>query len=197
MNFPCMEERLFEFLEQHISLTDEDRHLFMSLDLFREVKKGSSLLNEGEYAKESYFVIQGCLRSFYLREGEEKTTGFFQEEEGLVPESLITGKPSRYYISAEEDTVLLVSTPGMEAEVFQKVPKFESLCRVLGEKELARQQTAHDDFVTASPEERYLMLLKQKPQLLQRVPQYQIASFIGVKPESLSRIRRRQKETLE
>ncbi|WMX12966.1 MULTISPECIES: Crp/Fnr family transcriptional regulator [unclassified Aureispira] len=186
-----MEAALFQFLAKHIVLTEEEKVALLDFDLFRTYPKGHILLHEGAFAQAAYFVIKGCLRCYYLDEGEEKTTAFYMEEEGVTPESLINQSPSTYYISCEETSVVLVSTPQMEQTIFQKFPKFETLCRILSEKELANQQVAFAKMFNSTPEERYLHLIKTKPQLLQRVPQYQIASYIGIKPESLSRIRKR------
>jgi len=188
-----MEEHLFRFLAKHIVLNEEEKEVLLGFDLFRTYPKGLLLLDEGGFSKEAYFVIKGCLRTYYLQDGLEKTIAFYTEEEGITPESLINQTPSKYCISCEEETILLVSTPKMEKLVFEKFPKFETLCRVLSEKELANQQLAFAKMFNATPEERYLHLMKTKPKLLQRVPQYQIASYIGVQPESLSRIRKRLK----
>jgi hypothetical protein len=79
----------------------------------------------------------------------------------------------------------------MEAEVFQKFPRFESLCRLLSEQLLDRKQRSFDEFRTSSPEERYLNLLRSRPDLPQRVPQHQLASYLGITPQSLSRMRAR------
>jgi hypothetical protein len=79
----------------------------------------------------------------------------------------------------------------METEMFQKFPKFESLCRILSENLVAKQQMDFDDFKISSPEERYINLVKKRPDLIQRIPQHQIASFLGIKPQSLSRIKAR------
>ena len=189
---PCtMEETLFRFLAQHITLEEAEKDHFRKLNLVREYTKGTVLLREGQYAKESYFVIRGCLRSYYLVDDEEKTTAFYLEEDSLAPESLMQQAPSEYYVVCEEDCLLLVANPAMEVEVFAKFPKFETLCRVLSEKELAKQQANMGTFMKSSPEERYLHLQKHRPQLLERVPQYHIASYVGVKPETLSRIRKK------
>ena len=75
--------------------------------------------------------------------------------------------------------------------MFQKFPKFETLCRVLSEDLLAKQQLNFDEFKLSSPEQRYLKLLEKRPDLIQRVPQHQLASFLGIKPQSLSRLRAR------
>lgn len=188
-----MEEEIFNYLTQFISLQEEEKQMFRELNLIKQYQKGDVLLREGRFAREYYFVMKGCLRSYYLVGGQEKTTAFFLEEESIAPESLVEQKPSEYYIRCEEDSTLLVATPDMEKRVFQAFPKFETLCRVLSERELSKQQTSLANFIRSTPEERYLDLQKNRPQLLQRVPQYQIASFIGVTPETLSRIRRKQK----
>jgi len=93
-----------------------------------------------------------------------------------------------------EDTILIISTPDMEAEMFSKFPKFETLCRILAEEILAKQQMNFDEFKTSSPEQRYLNLLQKRPDLIQRVPQHQLASYLGIKPQSLSRLRARIQE---
>ena len=74
---------------------------------------------------------------------------------------------------------------------FEKFPKFETLCRILSEDLLAKQQFDFDEFKTSSPEQRYLNLLERRPDLIQRVPQHQLASFLGIKPQSLSRLKSR------
>jgi hypothetical protein len=79
----------------------------------------------------------------------------------------------------------------MEVEIFSKFPKFETLCRILSEELLAKQQIDFDEFKTSSPEQRYLNLLQIRPDLVQRVPQHQLASYLGIKPQSLSRLRAR------
>ena len=121
----------------------------------------------------------------------KKTTAFYTEMEGLTPHTVISKSPSEYYINCIEDSILTVANPGMEAEIFQKFPKFETLCRILSEELLAKQQINFDAFKTSSPEQRYLNLLQKRPDLIQRVPQHQLASYLGMKPQSLSRLKAR------
>lgn len=149
------------------------------------------MLKEGEFSKDGYFVLKGCIRNYYIIEGEEKTTGFYTEMEGLTPQCVINKKASEYYIDCIEDSIVTISNPDMEMEIFKKFPKFETLCRILSEELLAKQQINFDQFKTSSPETRYLNLLQQRPDLVKRVPQHQLASFLGIKPQSLSRIRAR------
>ncbi|MES2382167.1 MAG: cyclic nucleotide-binding domain-containing protein [Bacteroidota bacterium] len=186
-----MQDILFDFISKYISLTEDEKNALVSLDLFRSVKKGSILLKEGQKSKESYFVIKGCIRTYYILDSEEKTTAFYTEMDTLTPPCVVNKTPSEYYISSTEDTMLLVSNIDMSVEVNSKFPKFDIMCRMLSEELLAKQRIDFDEFKTSSPEQRYLNLLQNRPDLIQRVPQHQLASYLGIKPQSLSRLRAR------
>ncbi|WP_412476260.1 Crp/Fnr family transcriptional regulator [Flavobacterium sp. TBRC 19031] len=186
-----MKNILFDFISKYITLTDDEKDAIVSLDIFRSVKKGTTLLKEGQKSKESYFVLKGCIRVYYILDSEEKTTAFYTEMEALTPPSVVNKTPSDYYVSCVEDTILLVSNTDMEAEVNSKFPKFEIMCRKLSEELLAKQRIDFDQFKTSSPEQRYLNLLQTRPDLIQRVPQHQLASYLGIMPQSLSRLRAR------
>lgn len=184
-----MQDLLIDYISQYIELDEKEKEAITSLDIFRTTKKGQILLHEGKHSTNGYFVLKGCIRSYYVIEGDEKTTAFYTEMEGITPQCVIDNKPSEYYISCVEDSILLISTPEMEKEIFQKFPKFESLCRILSEKIISKQLIDFDTFKILSPEKRYLNLLDKRPNLIQRVPQHQLASYLGVKPQSLSRIK--------
>ncbi|WP_304132432.1 Crp/Fnr family transcriptional regulator [Ignavibacterium album] len=186
-----MQDTLFNFIAKYISLTEEEKNAIISLDIFRSVKKGTVLLKEGQKSKDSYFVLKGCIRTYYIIDGEEKTTAFYTEMEGLTPPCVLSKTPSEYYVSCVEDTILTVSNSDMEAEMNSKFPKFETMCKMLSEELLAKKQIDFDEFKTSSPEQRYLNLLQKRPDLIQRVPQHQLASYLGIKPQSLSRLRAR------
>jgi CRP-like cAMP-binding protein len=186
-----MTDLLFDFLSKYVPLTEEEKNAITSLDIFHSVKKGTILLKEGQRTKESYFVLKGCIRTYYMIDAEEKTTAFYTEMEALTPPCVITQTPSEYYVSCIEDCILLISNADMEAEVNAKFPKFELLCRKLSDELLAKQRMDFDAFKTSSPEQRYLDLLEKRPDLIQRVPQHQLASYLGIKPQSLSRLRGR------
>lgn len=186
-----MQNILFDFISKYVSLTEEEKNAITSLDIFRSVKKGTVLLEEGQKSKNSYFVLKGCIRTYYVLDGEEKTTAFYTEMEALTPPCVISKTPSEYYISCIEDSILTVSNSDMELEINSKFPKFETVCRVLSEELLAKQRIDFDQFKTSSPEQRYLNLIQNRPDLIQRVPQHQLASYLGIKPQSLSRLRAR------
>jgi CRP-like cAMP-binding protein len=186
-----MQDKLFDFISKYVSLTEEEKNAILALNLFRTVKKGTSLLEEGQKSKDSYFVLQGCIRTYYIIDGEEKTTAFYTEMEALTPHCVVSNTPSKYYVSCVEDSILAVSNLDMEAEINGKFPKFDTMCRMLSEELLAKERIDFDEFKTSSPEERYQNLLQKRPDLIQRVPQHQLASFLGIKPQSLSRLRAR------
>ena len=186
-----MEKILFDFISKYISLSEDEKKAMVSLDIFRTFKKGTILLKEGQHSVDGYFVLKGCIRTFYIIDGEEKTTEFYTEMEGVTPNCILSKQPSEYFISCVEESILTVSNPDMEIEIFEKFPKFETLCRILSEQLLAKSQSTFDEFKTSSPEKRYLNLLQKRPDLLRRVPQHQLASYLGIKPQSLSRMRTR------
>ncbi len=186
-----MENILFDFISRYIDLNEEEKNALIELDIFKSFEKGTVLLERGQRSTDGYFVLKGFLRTYYVIDGEEKTTAFYTELEGLTPNCVLTKQPSEYYIACVEDSILTVANPDMEAEIFQKFPKFEKMCLVLSDELLARQQIDFDTFKTSSPEQRYLNLLDKRPDLIQRVPQHQLASFLGITPQSLSRLRSR------
>lgn len=186
-----MKETLFDFIEKYMILTEEEKNSIIDLNIFRTLKKGTVLLSEGQYSTESFFVLKGCIRTYYVVDGDEKTTEFYTEMEGISPPCVMSRQPSELYISCVEDSIVSFSNLGMEAEIFQKFPRFESLCRVLSEQLLSKNQRSFDEYKTSSPEQRYMNLLKNRPDLLNRVPQHQLASYLGIKPQSLSRLRAR------
>ena len=186
-----MKEFLVDYLDNFAKFSDEEKKSIMELIQLNNFKKGDILLESGKKTKNSYLVIKGCLRSYYIVDGEERTTEFFTEEDIITPVCSGDNSPSKYNIVCLEDSVLLVSNPELEAIGFSKFPQFEMLCRVMSEKAFTQKQHEFDSFKISNPEERYKQLLLDRPQLIQRVPQYQIASYLGIMPQSLSRLRKR------
>lgn len=189
-----MKDKLLNFISQYIELTENEKNILFSLDIFHSVKKKTVLLEQGKKINNGFFVLSGCLRTYYVVGGEEKSTGFYTEMEILSPHCVNDKKPSEYYIDCVEDSILVISNPDMEEEMFQKFPKFESLCRILSEELLAKEQLNFNEFKISTPEQRYSNLLAKRPDLVQRIPQRQLASYIGITPQSLSRIRTRMSQ---
>lgn len=187
-----MEDELSDLLTKFPSLNKEEVKAISENIIVRSVKKGTILLKEGAISKECYSVLKGCIRQYYIKDGEEKTTAFFIEGDAVASfSSYVNQIPSKHYLACVEDCSLTVGTKEKDEEMCLKFPKLEAIIRSEMEKNAGKAQEEHSLFIISSPEERYLYLLENKPELLNRVPQHQIASFIGIKPESLSRIRKR------
>lgn len=186
-----MQGLLFKYLDNIVKFSDEEKRSIMELILLNDYKKGAHVLEAGKKTQNSYLVLKGCLRSYYIVDGEERTTEFFTEEDIITPVCTSDNTPSKYNIVCLEDSVLLVSNPELETIGFSQFPQFEMLCRVMSEQALTQKQHEFDSFKILNPEQRYKKLLLDRPHLIQRVPQYQIASYLGIMPQSLSRLRKR------
>lgn len=186
-----MDEELIKFLSNYISLSEEEAKVFTEYHLVKKYPKGTILLEEGQLAKECYFVLDGCVRTYYSVDGEEKNTAFYMERQPITPVSYIKEKPSEYYVSCLEDCILSVCNDETTEELLEKFPNLKPVLAQISNDLLAENRITADDFKKLSPEEHYLKLLKTKPKLCNRIPQYHLASYLGIKPESLSRIRKR------
>ena len=186
------EHPIVKYISTFATLTLHEKEVIAESSDIRTFKKGSLLLSEGETNPLCYFLIKGIVRQYYLIDGEERTTFFYMDGEPVFTSSVSNqSTPSKFYLECLEECTLSVADSQKEVEMFKKYPRFESLCRIKTEDMLQEYQEMLASYITSSPEERYLQVLKKRPDLLHRVPQYQLASYIGVKPESLSRIRMR------
>ncbi|MCB9047361.1 MAG: Crp/Fnr family transcriptional regulator [Chitinophagales bacterium] len=173
-------------------LTDDEVQLIIDNTQLRSYKKGDIILREGQVSRECYFLLQGCIREYYIVDGEEKSTAFYTEGQPVTSfTSYSRQKPSKHFMVCAEDCIVTVGTDELEKEMCQMIPRLESVIRQEVEKATGEVQDDLAKFITSSPEERYKDLLDNRPELLNRIPQHQIASYIGVTPESLSRIRKR------
>lgn len=186
-----MTNSLEAFLSKHILLSKSEIEVIHNLNLISEIKKGTVLLKEGQQATKCYLVLQGCIRSYFIVDGEEKTTDFFTEGQPIVPVSYIHKQPSAYFLAAVEDCIISSGNEETNDIVRQQIPKMEELIRKFNEQLLAESQVKFEDYFMLSPRERYLKLQEARPELCQRVPQYLLASYLGIQPQSLSRIRRK------
>ncbi|MCB0629531.1 MAG: Crp/Fnr family transcriptional regulator [Saprospiraceae bacterium] len=186
-----MEDKIIAFITQYIPLTDDEIATIKEQNLIKYYKKGSTLLSEGEYSKECFFVLKGCIRSFHIIDGEERTTEFYTENQTINPVSYLTKEPSAYYLSCLEDSVIALGSDERNKKLLEKVPKLGSMIINLSSTLIAESSNSLDDFKNLSPEMRYRKLMETRPKLFQRVPLYHIASYLGITPESLSRMRKR------
>ncbi len=190
-----MENEILKYVSKFMSLSEEETRVITENICFQSFKKGTILLNEGNISKEGYFILKGCIRQYCIVDGEEKTTNFFTEEQWVLSRKSYMQKiPADHYFSCVEDCILVIGNAEKETRFYKRILKFpnlQSLSRAILEKEMSDYQDMLTTYITDTPEQRYIKLLNNRPGLIQRVPQHQLASYIGVKPESLSRIRKR------
>jgi CRP-like cAMP-binding protein len=158
----------------------------------KKFKKKSILLNAGQVSNEVYYLIKGCIRLFCEKDGEELSTYFFTENMFAGSyDSFLSRKPSKVAIETLEECEVLSLTHEAQEELYKVFPKMNEFIRKAIEQRFVLLHDLFISYLLNSPEERYLMLQKDRPKLLQRIPQHQIASFLGITPVSLSRIRNR------
>jgi CRP-like cAMP-binding protein len=187
-----MENELFIFLEKLHLFTDSEIDELGSLLTVKTVNKNTTIVKQGQICNVCYFVLKGCLRQYVMSDGVEKTIAFYTEEQAInFFTSSINKKASKSTLISLENSVLLVGNPEKDMEIFAKFPKLEHLTRKMMEEDFGRTQDSFSEFMTSTPEERYVSMLKKNPGLIQRVPLHQLASYLGITPESLSRIRKR------
>lgn len=141
-----MEDKVITFLRDYVSLSNEEAAVFKENSLVKEYPKGTILLREGELAKRCYFVLEGCVRTYYLVDGEEKNTAFYTEKQPIIPVSCIKGTPSEYYLSCLEDCILSVGTEEKTEELLDKLPHLESVIGKISNDLLADNRITSDDF---------------------------------------------------
>jgi CRP-like cAMP-binding protein len=186
-----MDNILVALMSQLTSLTEEETLAIEESFPIKTFIKGTYLLQEGQVATDAYFVVKGCIRTYKLVDGNEKTIDFFTENQSVANfSSLANETPSKYFLVCMEDTTVAIVNSVKELELYRKHPRFETFCRSGMEQMMGSQQDYFSEFMMLSPKERYLNLLNEKPDLIQRVPQYQLASYLGIEPETLSRIRK-------
>jgi CRP-like cAMP-binding protein len=187
-----MKQKLVEYFSQISPLTAEEAEAIKESSVIKNYKKGTFLLKEGQLATNTFFVFEGLIRQFVLADGEERTTTFFTENQWVISlNGFDESQPSQHYWLCEEDCVLLIGNDNSAQNIFKIHPRLESIARKIIENTFSEYQQMMMNYLKDSPEQRYLRLIETKPDLIQRIPQYQLASYIGVKPESLSRIRKR------
>jgi CRP-like cAMP-binding protein len=187
-----MYERIYANINRRIHLTDAEFDHFKTFLQPKTFKKKEFLLQAGEVSRHLAFVNEGCFRTYTIdKTGEEHILQFSLEDWWVGDAySALMLKPSRYFIeSLEESHVYLIDYQIIE-QMYADIPKFERFFRILSQNRFIALEERINGELSASAEERYLDLLTRYPTLPQRVPQQYIASFLGIQPPSLSRIRK-------
>lgn len=186
-----MYEPFYSFIQQLLPQFKIDLMLVEPLLESRKVHKGEFLFQEGDVCQFLGMTLKGCLRTFFLKDGKEFTLFFHPEHQAFGEyESFRKQKPACFSCQAIEETeVLLINYQVLN--VIEEAPDGQKLLRLFAEDLAFMLRDKLLSLYRDTPEQRYLNLLRTEPQLLQRIPQYYLASYLGIEPESLSRLKRR------
>jgi CRP-like cAMP-binding protein len=186
-----MYEALIKNLTRFVSLTEAEAEIASSLFTYRKFRKHQFLQQEGEVARYETFILKGLARTYELDAKGGEHIIQFSIEDWWVGDlySFLSGQPSRYNIDCLEETEVLQITCEQQELLFQKVPKLERHFRIMIQNAYVAVINRVAGTLAKSAAERYRDFIETYPHIEQRVPNHQIASYLGITPQSLSRIR--------
>lgn len=182
---------ILDNISKIVLLTEEEQSLFLSKTESHHFKSKTILHNAGEICKESYFVNSGLLRSFTINDNIVEYVLHFACEGWWIGDmySLLSQKPGNLFIEVIEDSEVVVLSKENQEQLYLEIPKLERFFRILTENSLVAHQERLMDNLSLSAVERFEKFCKRYPTLIQRVPQKQIASHLGVTPEFFSKMK--------
>ena len=184
---------ILQNIAKHVSLTSEEETLFLSKTETKFVKAKTILLSSNEIAKHTYFVNSGILRSFNINDNIIEHVLHFACEGWWIGDmySYISEKPGNLFIEVLEDAEIVSISKENHQQLYREIPKLERFFRILAENSLVSHQERLMDNLSLTAEERFEKFCAKYPTLIQKVSQKQIASYIGVTPEFLSKLKKR------
>ncbi|HEX8460488.1 MAG TPA: Crp/Fnr family transcriptional regulator [Segetibacter sp.] len=187
-----MFEVLFKTINEKVLLTDEEQEVCKTFFTPKKLRKKQYLLQQDDISRYTAFVEKGALKSYTVDEkGNEHILQFALEGWWASDMySFITSEPASYNIDALEDCELLLLSQQSSEAMMQKLPKMERYFRLLGQNAIVAMQRRMIGSLSQSAEEKYSKLVSTYPNIVQRVPQHMIASYLGITPETVSRIRK-------
>jgi CRP-like cAMP-binding protein len=181
---------LKEYIQNFSGLSDESWQLLSKCLTEVNFDKGAEILSQDEVCNSIYFIISGCCRSYSIKDGKEINTAFFFENDFVTNiKSLTSGNRSEYTIKAYENVKALKLDKFKLLEAYKSSQEIEAFGRKILEHLIQKQEDHSNSFKLLTPSERYFDLLDKQPDFLQRVSLTQIASYLGISRETLSRIR--------
>jgi CRP-like cAMP-binding protein len=187
------ENLILAHVHKHITLTKEEESFFISLFEQKAIRKRDILLKAGDICRHSTFVVDGALKG-YTRDSETNDHVInFAVKDWWIADlySLISQKPAVLTIEALADSHILMLSKDKQEQLYTRVPKFERFFRILVENSLVASQQRLINNLTLTAEERYLHFIKTYPFVLECAPLHNIATYLGITPEFLSKIRRK------
>jgi CRP-like cAMP-binding protein len=185
------EEAIIKNISKHITLDEEEKKYFMGILHYKKLERGKVLIMHGDVARNQYFVINGCLRNYSVDENGKEHIIAFAPADWWISDlySYITETPAEHILDALIPTeVFEISKKDME-EVYIRIPKFERFFRILFQNAIVNQMKRIGQVISVPAEERYKAFIKQYPGIYEQIPLKHIASYLGMSPEFLSKIR--------
>lgn len=181
---------LLQSISKHVQLTEQEQHLLVEASQNRHIKKKQMLVQEGSVHHFTSFVLSGCLRLYAIdKNGYEHILQFAPSGWWMGDiRSLLSGEPGVLNIDALEDTEIVTIEKSAMDELYKTIPSLERFFRILAENSLATYQHRLIDNLSLSAAERYKNFCKRYPTLIEQLPQKQIAAYIGVTPEFMSKM---------
>jgi CRP-like cAMP-binding protein len=188
-----MYELFFQKLNEKLTFTQEEQELIKTYLTPKKIRKKQYLLQEGDVCKIIAFVEKGALRAYSIGEKGAEHIIQFALEGWTISDlySFMTGEPATYNIDALEDSELVLISKSAQEELLKKVPKYESYIRMQLTGAYLAMQKRLTSIISLPLEERYSNFTSIYPNIVQRVPQHMIASYMGLTPETLSRVRKK------
>lgn len=180
------------FINSYVSLAPEEETILLSKASHRKYLKGQYVVQQGDICKYSGFIISGCTRTFYVDDDGQEHIVMFSKENWWASEigSFVTQTPSDYNVQCIENTELIQLSYSDQEALFKEIPKLERFFRLILEKAFVASQKRIITSFSLTAKEQYLNFKKQYPKLEQRIPQYMVASYLGISKEFLSRIKK-------
>lgn len=187
-----MFETFQKYLNNKVQLSDEQNELVRSVAVQKRIRKKQYLIQEGEIWDSYIFVCSGCLRQFRIDQKNAEWTLYFALENWWLtdPESRLSGEPTIFNIDALEDSVVLIFGKQDFNMLKKVIPEFSDLIELLVYRNLIATQNRLYDLVSKTAEERYSYLIFTHPVCVNRAPLHMIASYLGLSPFTVSRIRK-------
>ncbi len=184
-------QAFISFINKYITLTKKEETILLSKVTHRKYLKGQYVVQQGDLCKYSGFVISGCTRTFYLNDEGQEHIVMFSAENWWASEigSFVTQTPSDYNVQCIEDTELIQLSYNDQEVLFKEIPKLERFFRLILEKAFVASQKRIVRNFSLTAKEQYLQFKIDYPELEQRIPQYMVASYLGITKEFLSKIK--------
>ena len=189
---PLMIEILFKHIEQKVSLTPTDKEMINAFFIRKRLRKKQYLLQEGDVCKYLSFVAKGLIRTYNVDEKGDEHMSVFGWEGWWISDfnSFLSAEPAVFNIDAIEDTeLLMISRPDYD-DLTLKVPIMDRYFRILFQNSLVTKERRLMSSITHTAEQKYIQLLDSNPEIISRIPQNMVASYLGIAAETLSRIKR-------